>query len=140
MSLICYDSVPRTVQSDPSIHRKAAVPNIKSESKHQIKHEPKAEPGVYIISHDNTVQAWFDEYRIPWGVQYEIARGVSAGSWTWEAVTREKLSKLRGRNSDSAPKVAAIMRDKPVPQPSRSDVLLWCGRSSMSSRPGADGL
>lgn len=71
------------------------------------------------------VQAWLDELRIPWGVQYEIARGVSSARWKWNAVTKEKLKKLRGLNAESAFKVAAVILGTPEPRPTRGDVLLW---------------
>ena len=32
-----------------------------------------------------------DNLLIPWSVQYEVARGVSLGLWSWDDVTREKL-------------------------------------------------
>ncbi|GJE89654.1 RNA dependent RNA polymerase-domain-containing protein [Phanerochaete sordida] len=103
----------RTAQFDPGPSKAKA-----------IKDEPP-DTGIYIIAHNDKVQVWFDELRIPWGVQYEIARGIGLDRWSWTTITREKLKKLRGLNKDSAPKVAAILLDKPVPRVTPADALLW---------------
>ena len=52
-----------------------------------------------------------DARRIPWGTQFELARGVSAGAWTWTDV-KGRLQLLRSglTNADSAPNVIPLMR------------------------------
>jgi RNA-dependent RNA polymerase len=49
-----------------------------------------------IIAHDKDVQLLMDSMQISWGVQWEIARGVSKNVWKWSDVTREKLDLLKG--------------------------------------------
>lgn len=68
-----------------------------------------APPGVAIIAHNTEVQRWFDELRIPWGAQYEVARGVTDGRWSWSDVTRAKVGQLQGKNAEAAPRVAAAI-------------------------------
>lgn len=65
--------------------------------------------GFVYVAHHTEVQKLFDGLKIAWGVQYEIARGVSEGRWTWGDVTRQKLAQLTGTNADSGPRVAAVM-------------------------------
>ena len=50
-----------------------------------------------------------EHLKIPWGVQYELARGVLAERWTWDNVTVHVLKKLCGSNAQAAPKVNAVM-------------------------------
>uniref|UniRef100_D8QL20 RNA-dependent RNA polymerase n=1 Tax=Schizophyllum commune (strain H4-8 / FGSC 9210) TaxID=578458 RepID=D8QL20_SCHCM len=42
-----------------------------------------------------------DAMDVPWGVQYELARGVLAGDWSWSDVTRERLLALRALSPDA---------------------------------------
>ncbi|KAJ3509083.1 hypothetical protein NLJ89_g5408 [Agrocybe chaxingu] len=56
-------------------------------------------------------QKMLDDYRIEWGTQYELARGVSNGSWTWDEV-RDHILELRGKNADAAYKVDRVMTRK----------------------------
>lgn len=52
-----------------------------------------------------------DQLSVSWGAQYEIARGVRNGWWTWEDVANSGvLEALRNKNNcQSAPLVAPIM-------------------------------
>lgn len=63
----------------------------------------------HIIAHDKRVQAEMDLRRNSWGVQYEIARGVSKGDFTWSDVTSDKLDQLTGPNAEAAPKVYDVI-------------------------------
>lgn len=65
--------------------------------------------GIHLISHCDRAQHEMDQRKIAWGVQYEIARGVTCGSWSWGDVTAEKLNLLRGSNTEAAPKVSTIL-------------------------------
>lgn len=65
-----------------------------------------------MIAHDQAVQSQIERRHLSWGVQYEIARGVSKGMWQWADVTDEKLNQLRGSNVDAAPSVVDIMLDR----------------------------
>lgn len=61
------------------------------------------------IAHDRTAQALFDTLDIPWGVQYEIARGVLNGEWDWAAVTRDRLLQLRASDEQCAPRARDVL-------------------------------
>ncbi len=52
-----------------------------------------------------------DQLSVSWGAQYEIARGVCNGWWTWEDVANSGvLEALQDKNNcQSAPLVAPIM-------------------------------
>ncbi|KAF9652836.1 hypothetical protein BDM02DRAFT_3108435 [Thelephora ganbajun] len=79
--------------------------------------------GLYIISHSSRIQGELDRLGIPWGAQYELARGESHGHWTWDDVTLVELECLVGLNAEAAPKVASLMlqtqRSEPV------DDVVW---------------
>lgn len=79
----------------------------------------------FFIEHDTAAQRLLDEVPLAWGTVYEIARGISKGHWTWSAVTKEKLDKLRGNNADAAPRVAAVMQGREAPRFAAAE--LWCG-------------
>ena len=53
-----------------------------------------------------------DQHHLAWGVQYEIARGVVSGHWTWEDITDELASKLEGSNAEAASKVSYVLKGK----------------------------
>lgn len=36
-----------------------------------------------------------DQHGLPWYIQYELARGVSTGAWTWADVTFKKLKEMQ---------------------------------------------
>jgi len=78
-----------------------------------------------IIAHDKEVQQRMDSMRISWGVQWEIARGVSRNVWKWSDVTREKLDLLKGPNAEAAPKVAHVMKTGVAPSALPRNVELW---------------
>lgn len=61
------------------------------------------------ICHSQRAQKQMEHFKIPWGVQYELARGVLAERWTWDAVTDRVLEKLQGSNAQAAPRVNAVM-------------------------------
>lgn len=57
----------------------------------------KADNGYFVIAHDGIAQKFMDANKLPWGVQYELARGVTKGMWKWDDVffnTREISSAL----------------------------------------------
>lgn len=77
-----------------------------------------------IIAHDKETQALLDHYRISWGTQYELARGVSSGAWKWEEV-RQKIKDLTGDNAHAACQVQTVMRGKPAGSANPSNFYLW---------------
>ncbi|KAK2462852.1 hypothetical protein APHAL10511_005050 [Amanita phalloides] len=77
---------------------------------------------VIIIAHNREVQQQMDALNISWGVQYELARGVTVGSWPWSDV-RAKLEKLQGINTQTAYRVSYIMRNRPIND--RKALPLW---------------
>lgn len=78
------------------------------------------------IAHSTEVQKEFDNLGVHLGVQWELARGVSIGTWTWEDVAakmKAKFGVFKGSNSTVAWRVPDIMRGR---QPSQShDLALW---------------
>lgn len=60
------------------------------------------------MSHDATAQRLIDDLDISWAVQYELARGVEQGSWTWLQATELRLRELTGPNTKAA-YVAQVM-------------------------------
>ncbi|KAI5998175.1 RNA dependent RNA polymerase-domain-containing protein [Pisolithus albus] len=66
----------------------------------------------YIIAHDQRVQSLLDKKRVPWGTIFELARGVTNGSWLWSDVTADYLDQLCGTNAETAPRVSQIMTGK----------------------------
>lgn len=69
---------------------------------------------LVIIAHDPRVQALLDKLEIAWGTQFEIARGVLSGSWTWDDVTEDLLEQLRGSNAESAVKVRPVLKQAAI--------------------------
>ena len=55
--------------------------------------------GYVAISHDSVAQKFMDKYKISWHVQYELARGVCTGLWSWADITHDKVRELAGRGS-----------------------------------------
>lgn len=76
-----------------------------------------------MIEHDQEVQKKFDAMGISWGVQYELARGVTANLWTWSEINTDQLQKLQGTNVEAAYRVAHVMRNRPVN--ARDGLRLW---------------
>ncbi|KAG6878032.1 hypothetical protein C0993_000572 [Termitomyces sp. T159_Od127] len=77
----------------------------------------------HIIAHDKNIVSCMDSHKVPWGVQYEIARGVTEGIWSWDSV-EAKIPQLCGSNSEKAHKVRNVMLDKIQP-PSTSGQSVW---------------
>jgi len=67
-----------------------------------------------------------DQLDLSWGVQYELARGVTLRKWDWDEVYNtlcEKPGVLVGSNVDAAANVCAVMEDRVIsPDPNLS---LW---------------
>lgn len=80
--------------------------------------------GQYIISHSPRIQGGLDRLGVPWGAQYELARGESRGRWTWDDVTEVELQSLVGLNAEAAPKVANLMLGTRHAEP--VDDMVWC--------------
>ncbi|KAI6136111.1 RNA dependent RNA polymerase-domain-containing protein [Pisolithus sp. B1] len=66
----------------------------------------------YIIAHDQRVQSLLDRKRVPWGTIFELARGVTNGSWLWSDITGEYVDQLCGTNAETAPRVSKIITGK----------------------------
>ncbi|KAG6830094.1 hypothetical protein H0H92_002267 [Tricholoma furcatifolium] len=74
-----------------------------------------------IIAHDKATVALMDRHQLSWGVQWELARGVTDRFWDWAKV-HKKLEQLTGLNSEAAWKVRAVMLGR---QPRASEISLW---------------
>lgn len=109
---------------DTDVFASASQPVITSSSKNTL---PKGDPlqlQAHIIAHCPEVQQLLDSRNIAWGVQYEIARGVSCGSWTWKDVTLDKVQSLQGTNVEAATMVANVMLGQP-PRSHSADLAIW---------------
>jgi RNA-dependent RNA polymerase len=74
-----------------------------------------------LIAHDPGVQSMMDRLGIIWPVQYELARGVSTGLWTWADITAARLRELARGDMLIAQKVSDVMGK----QLSGQKVELW---------------
>ncbi|KAF5368411.1 hypothetical protein D9758_002239 [Tetrapyrgos nigripes] len=94
------------------VARTASDP-VSSSFLHDFWHDTSQLPTHEIIAHNQEAQKFFDDWRkpVPWGVQFKLARGVSAGEWTWKAV-REKIAHFQGTTDDRMGdiKVKSIMK------------------------------
>ena len=80
----------------------------------------------FIISHSPKIQGELDRLGIPWGAQWELARGESCGHWTWGDITDVELRLLVGLNAEAAPKVTNLMLRTQRSEP--RDNVVWCVR------------
>jgi len=78
--------------------------------------------GAIVIAHNEEAQKILDDNELAWGVQYELARGVSAGLWEWEAIGAS-VHRLKGTNVEAAFKVERIMKSRDTSQP--ADSRIW---------------
>ncbi|KAH9923676.1 RNA dependent RNA polymerase-domain-containing protein [Fomitopsis serialis] len=93
---------------------------------HPRREKPPSTSSISIIAHDREVQHSMDAKRISWGVQYELARGVSGGRWQWSDVTEERLNRLKGPESEAAHLVEQVMHDANVSRSVRAaSIPLW---------------
>ena len=76
------------------------------------------------------MQALFDRHDFPWGVQHELAKGVSCGHWTYnDVLTRicELVESCAGKtNSEAMPRLAKAMDRDKLPGAESGDFALWC--------------
>ncbi|KAL4070381.1 RNA dependent RNA polymerase-domain-containing protein [Scleroderma citrinum] len=63
----------------------------------------------FIIAHCPRVQALLERKRLAWGTIFELARGVTNGSWCWDKVTEDRLDQLCGTNAAAASRVMKVM-------------------------------
>lgn len=80
---------------------------------------------VCIIAHDRDAQSLMDSMHISWGVQWEIARGVSRDAWNWSDLTPGQLNLMEGSNADAAWKVYHVMNTGQVPSATPGNLELW---------------
>jgi hypothetical protein len=90
-----------------------------------LDHSEGADLPICIIAHDRDAQKLMDSKRISWGVQWEIARGISRHAWEWSDVTPSKLDLLRGSNADAAWKVVYVMKTAEAPSVPPRNLELW---------------
>ena len=76
-----------------------------------------------VIAHDDEAQQLLDLNHIEWGTQFELARGVSTGAWTWKDI-HTHISELRGENIKSAYKVQKVMRGR-TPSDNPTNLAIW---------------
>jgi hypothetical protein len=76
------------------------------------------------IAHDDEAQQLLDLNRIEWGTQFELARGVSTGAWTWDQIHKH-ISGLGGNNTKSAYKVPRVLRGGTSSSMEPGDIAVW---------------
>ena len=62
-----------------------------------------------VIAHNDNHQQLFNKHKLPWGVQWEIARLVSSGKLKYGEIPVPELMKLRGPNAVAAPLVEKLL-------------------------------
>lgn len=115
------------------LRRNATEPGPASSSRHGNRARSASGPlsddwHYRVIVHDDKCVSWLDKHHIPWGVQWQIALGISHGKWTWEDITEEKLIQLKGKTEFGAPRVRKTI--KPVPEDTpkteaAADLQIW---------------
>ncbi|KAG1730698.1 RNA dependent RNA polymerase-domain-containing protein [Suillus paluster] len=114
----------------PAVKRKvdpiAPVVNLPQAGKSTRRNSPEfgVQLDVAHIAHCEKAQAVLDRHQLAWGTVYELARGVTRGSWTFADMTENRLIKLKGSNAEAAWKVTAVMKDK-VPSAMGAPSELW---------------
>ncbi|KAG1866468.1 RNA dependent RNA polymerase-domain-containing protein [Suillus tomentosus] len=63
---------------------------------------------IHSIAHDRSLQAYFDNKKISFGVQWLIAKMVSYDVLAYEDINIPDLDKLRGTNEEATPRVAKV--------------------------------
>ncbi|KAG9083156.1 hypothetical protein FS749_006259 [Ceratobasidium sp. UAMH 11750] len=70
-------------------------------------------PDVHLVAFSPTHQDHFEEYGIPWGVQWEIARLTTVyRNFSWEDVTEDDILEFCGTNARNAARVPRTLLDK----------------------------
>jgi hypothetical protein len=64
---------------------------------------------VVHVAHNRRIQDLMERRELSWGVQLQIARGITQGIWTWEEISPEALDKLKGPAALAAPKVKEVI-------------------------------
>ncbi|KAG8908765.1 mannosyl-oligosaccharide alpha-1,2-mannosidase [Tulasnella sp. 403] len=61
------------------------------------------------IAHSAKHVRWFDNYSVPWGVQYQIATLISSGKLKWDDINESHIARFqRATNVDAAPTVRSV--------------------------------
>jgi hypothetical protein len=98
-----------------------------------IDHVISSPSNFVYIAHDDWVQKLIERRQLAWGVQWEIARGITDSLWKWEDVAPEKLDKLKGTNTQAASKVGKIIQGEQISTVTpnvENEHRLWFVRSS----------
>ncbi len=120
------NALNKTVSFNDEHEAYSTSPGPSRRHEHQKALDPSTLPGIYILAHSKEAQRLFDRIPLSWGVQYEIARGVSRGLWSWETVTQSEaaLTALRGPNINAS-RVSQVL-GRPLGDVLPSDAALWC--------------
>ncbi|KAH9948208.1 RNA dependent RNA polymerase-domain-containing protein [Amylocystis lapponica] len=108
-----FNAVTHSSPSSPHSHHSTPLP------------VPASAAGYTVIAHSPAAQKVMDQLKLPWGVQYELARGVCHGRWTWQDVASAELDKLKESNRASAHRVVAVMQPGVTSRASPADLALW---------------
>ncbi|KAJ3793160.1 RNA dependent RNA polymerase-domain-containing protein [Lentinula aff. detonsa] len=124
--ILPFDNEPCTSSSDllsPSPGTLLSSSSI-SLSPTALEPPPTTSRKYFIIAHDKETQKLFDNIKgpVPWGAQYELARGVILKEWTWEDV-REKVHNFAGKSdAEVMHLVCYVMKDVPFPKLLKNDI------------------
>ena len=87
--------------------------------------DPTTPSGVHIIAHSKGAQELFDRIPLSWGVQYELARGMSLNRWSWAQVMQADLQSLKGPNNNAAARVSQAVLKQASANVTTNDIALW---------------
>ena len=86
-----------------------ALGPVTTTSTHKDESDPRMAVSPYIVAHDASKQRLFDKYAVPKSIQFELARGITDGYWTWGQITEALLRDL-GRYERYFQKVQEIYK------------------------------
>ncbi|TFK95078.1 hypothetical protein BDV98DRAFT_599146 [Pterulicium gracile] len=121
-SLVASATWPSLGQGSNQVESSSST--TKSASHLRIHKIRTADLKVTIIAHCPIAQSAMDAVQLPYGIQRELARGVTTDLWNWQAVLAKlHLFKDFPKSAAGAYKVASLMLDKPLG--SAVDLDVW---------------
>ncbi|KAG6330163.1 hypothetical protein ID866_8927 [Astraeus odoratus] len=126
-------SNPAKVRKTSSFGRTGSNASLGARSSREVQN-PENSLDPFFVAHCPRVQELLNKKELAWGTVFELARGVTNGSWDWSMVTEERLSQLQGTNAEAAHRVAAVMVGRQVPVTLAAAELCTLGRSTTVSK------
>ena len=82
----------------------------------------KVKSDPFLIAHDKSLQHVLDSHKVPWGVQYELYRGIQAKKWTVDEAMK-KVAEFKGASDgEMMYRVENILKGVPLPK-NASDLI-----------------